>query len=76
MYIRYLDFVEREDLSVLVSERERVCVCQTSRLLAKNHKYQKIEAKQKRKAKRISRTFANVRVRLVNWTYANIRNYD
>ena len=26
MYIRYLDFVEREYLSVLVRERERVCV--------------------------------------------------
>ena len=27
MYIRYLDFVERENLSVLVRERESVCVC-------------------------------------------------
>ena len=86
MYIRYLDFVERENLSVLVWERESVCVyvCQMSLLFTKYYEYQKFKKPKKSQKKKRSqtniayhtRTFANVRVRPVNWTYANIRNYD
>ena len=74
----YMDFVERERVSVsdsvLVCVRERGCVC-VRLLFVTNYEYQKKVKKIEMNVVYHTRTYANVRIRPPNWTYANIRNY-
>ena len=79
----YLDSVEREYLSVLVCEREGMCVCVrrhfcSQRIMNIRNKKPKENQKQKKIQMNVvylMQTCANVRICPPNWTYTNIRNY-